>query len=112
MSVFRPTVRIIPGSDASDGGPVPMLTPCTAWRVWQRRTHTRVAKATFYRWLEQGRLPSLKAVGRIYIPWPWMDEALKAWRSGWWEPTTQATKIRRVLVRPSAAAELLDTFDD
>ncbi len=50
------------------GHPV-LLSPPRAWRILHRRTGGHVSRSTFYRWLESGKVYSLRMGTRIYIPW-------------------------------------------
>jgi len=60
----------------------PLLTPYNAWRILERRTGVNVCRSTFYRWVQCGRVFSLKIGGRIFVPWPELDEIIKQFRRG------------------------------
>jgi hypothetical protein len=55
----------------------PMLSPYNAWRILCRRTGGTVSRATFYRWLNSGRVFSIRVGFRIFIPWPALDEFIQ-----------------------------------
>ncbi len=45
-----------------------MLPPGRAWRLLCQRTGATVCRATFYRWLSNGKLYSVRVGFRIYVP--------------------------------------------
>jgi hypothetical protein len=45
-----------------------MLSPCRAWQLLCRRTGGVVSLATFYRWLSNGKVYSVRLGFRIYVP--------------------------------------------
>ncbi|HUZ45573.1 MAG TPA: hypothetical protein VMW54_02930 [Terriglobia bacterium] len=54
----------------------PLLSPPTAWRILHRRTGGRISRSTFYRWLESGKVYSLRMGTRMYIPWQALEEVI------------------------------------
>lgn len=66
----------------STGSPPPLLTPASAWRVLCYRTGIPVSRATFYRWLGNGRVFSFRLGQKLYIPVPVIEEMVKHCRSG------------------------------
>lgn len=64
--------RLVPGNAGAardaNGHPL-LLSPPKAWRILHRRTGGHVSRSTFYRWLESGKVYSLRMGTRIYIPW-------------------------------------------
>ena len=55
----------------------PMLSPQNAWRVLCRRTGAQISRATFYRWVSEGKVYSVRLGVHIYIPWPALDELIQ-----------------------------------
>jgi hypothetical protein len=53
-----------------------MLSPAAAWRALCARTGCCIAKVTFYRWLRNGRVYSIRLGQRIFIPQPALDELI------------------------------------
>ncbi len=68
--------RTSPRSPAAPKFPA-LLTPHHAWRLLRRRTAGLVSRTSFYRWLENGRLYSLRMGRRLYIPWPALEELIQ-----------------------------------
>jgi hypothetical protein len=64
------------------GGQMPLLTPASAWRVLCNRTGISVSRATFYRWLNSGRVFSFRLGQKFYVPVPIIDEIVKHCRAG------------------------------
>ena len=60
----------------------PMLSPSNAWRILERRTGFNIGRSTFYRWIQMGRVFSLKLGGKVYIPWAEVENVIKECRSG------------------------------
>jgi len=48
--------------------PVAMLSPSRAWQLLCQRTGGVVSLATFYRWLSNGKVYSVRLGFRIYVP--------------------------------------------
>lgn len=61
---------------------VPLLTPASAWRVLCYRTGIPVSRATFYRWLNNGRVFSFRLGQKIYVPMPIIEEIVKHCQAG------------------------------
>ena len=59
-----------------------LLPPTTAWRILRRRTGGHVSRSTFYRWLESGKVVSLRMGTRMYVPWPELQEVIGRCLSG------------------------------
>ena len=55
----------------------PLLSPPNAWRILHRRTGGHVSRSTFYRWLDSGKVYSLRMGTRIYIPWQALQEIIQ-----------------------------------
>lgn len=62
--------------------PAPLLPPSNAWRILQRRTGGHVSRSTFYRWLDSGKIYSLRLGSRIYIPWEALQDLIGRCLSG------------------------------
>lgn len=65
-----------PPSAAVTHGPVPMVPPANAWRILNARTGGAVSRPTFYRWLGNGTIYSVRVGHRFYIPWPVIEEVI------------------------------------
>jgi hypothetical protein len=50
--------------------PPTMLVPATALRILCRRTGGTLSRATFYRWITDGRIRSMRLGKHIFIPCP------------------------------------------
>ncbi len=59
-----------------------MLSPAAAWRSLCARTGGCIAKVTFYRWLRNGRVYSIRLGQRIFIPQTALDDLIKACLAG------------------------------
>lgn len=59
-----------------------LLPPTAAWRILRRRTGGHVSRSTFYRWLESGKVFSLRMGSRMYVPWPALQEVIGRCLSG------------------------------
>jgi hypothetical protein len=51
-----------------------MLSPAAAWRSLCARTGGSIAKVTFYRWLRNGKVYSIRLGQRIFIPQAALDD--------------------------------------
>ncbi len=69
---------VIPGAP----GGLPMLSPSNACRILRRRTGGAVSRATFYRWLRNGKVYSIRVGLKILIPWPALDELIQQCLAG------------------------------
>ncbi len=58
------------GSATSSYQPRPprLLTRKRAWEILHERMGIRVSRSTFYRWLENGKVVSVKLGHRLYVP--------------------------------------------
>lgn len=63
-------------------GRMPLLSPYNAWRILEGRTGINVGRSTFYRWVQSGKVFSMKMGGKIYIPWPEIENVIRQFRSG------------------------------
>jgi hypothetical protein len=61
---------------------MPLLTPASAWRVLCHRTGIPVSRATFYRWLGNGKVFSFRMGQKFYVPMPIIDEIVKHCQAG------------------------------
>ncbi len=72
--------------DSSGGKPSAqselMLSPVAAWRSLCEKTGGFVTKATFYRWLRNGRVYSIRLGQRIFIPQTALEDLIKTCLSG------------------------------
>ncbi len=55
----------------------PMLTPANAWRILRRRTGGSISRSAFYRWLNSGKLYSIRLGFRIYVPFHALEDLIK-----------------------------------
>ena len=60
----------------------PLLSPSSSWRILRRRTGIPMGRATFYRWLNAGRILYFRMGARIYIPLTEIDDLVKRCRTG------------------------------
>jgi excisionase family DNA binding protein len=54
-----------------------MLSPQAAWRALCRRTGAGISRATFYRWIDSGKLYSVRLGFQIYVPQMALDDLVK-----------------------------------
>jgi excisionase family DNA binding protein len=59
-----------------------MLRPTSAWQSLCVRTGGSIGRATFYRWLQSGKVYSIRLGQRIFIPQAALDELIKQCLSG------------------------------
>jgi len=59
-----------------------MLPPQAAWRMLRRRTGGNISLATFYRWLENGKVFSIRVGYHIFIPRSAVEEVIDKCLSG------------------------------
>ncbi|MGH9455861.1 MAG: helix-turn-helix domain-containing protein [Terriglobia bacterium] len=83
------TTSVLPTNASDDFVPVseipstlPLISPSNAWRILCRRTGIPVSRATFYRWLSNGKLYSVRLGQKIYIPVASLDEVIRQCRAG------------------------------
>jgi hypothetical protein len=62
--------------------PETLIRPGSAWRILCRATGGRVGRATFYRWLSSGRVPSMRVGLQMFIPWPELEKLIVRCREG------------------------------
>ena len=71
-----------PASPAAAQDGMPMYPPASAWRILCSRTGGSIALVTFYRWLRNGRIYSIRMGQRIFIPLPALEDAIKQCLAG------------------------------
>lgn len=54
----------------------PLLSPSNAWRILCTRTGGHVSRSTFYRWLDSGKIRSVRLGARMYIPWQALQDLI------------------------------------
>ncbi len=54
-----------------------MLSPQKAWRALCRRTGGGISRATFYRWITNGKVYSVRLGFQIYIPQMALDDLVE-----------------------------------
>ena len=54
----------------------PLLSPTNAWRILHRRTGGHISRSTFYRWLDSGKVYSLRIGCRMYVPWQVLQDVI------------------------------------
>jgi hypothetical protein len=59
-----------------------MLTPAAARRSLCARTGATIAMVTFYRWLRDGRVYSIRLGQRIFVPQAALDDLIKTCLAG------------------------------
>jgi hypothetical protein len=59
-----------------------LLTPSSAWRILCHRTGIAVSRASFYRWLANGKVFSYRMGHKLFVPVPILEEIIKNCRSG------------------------------
>ena len=60
------------------------LTPIHAWRLLCQRTGGGVSRTTFYRWLNSGKVYSIRLGHRIFVPYAALEELIKQCLAGEW----------------------------
>lgn len=87
--MIRVEFGTFPGADPAlvpntPGAPVTrrMLTPTQAWRILCRQTGGDVSRATFYRWLGNGKVCSIRLGYRLFVPWLALEELIKQCLAG------------------------------
>jgi hypothetical protein len=71
------SARMPPKASSNVATAPPMLTPQNAWRILCRRTGAQISRATFYRWVSEGKVFSLRLGVHIHIPWPSLEELIQ-----------------------------------
>jgi excisionase family DNA binding protein len=64
-------------AEGSAGARPQMLIPQTALRILCQRTGGTISRTTFYRWVESGKIPSIRLGARIFIPRTALDELIQ-----------------------------------
>ena len=87
MERSTPTVTAEPVAAGSNmkGPPLKapaMLCPTSAWRLLCARTGGTIARVTFYRWLRNGKVYSIRLGQRIFIPEAALEDAIRQCLSG------------------------------
>ena len=54
-----------------------MLIPQTALRILCHKTGGTISRSTFYRWVGDGRIPSIRLGSRIFIPRSALDQLIQ-----------------------------------
>ncbi|HUY14878.1 MAG TPA: helix-turn-helix domain-containing protein [Terriglobia bacterium] len=70
------------GMSSENPSTLPLISPSNAWRILCRRTGIPVSRATFYRWLSNGKVYSVRLGQKIYIPVAVLDELIRQCRAG------------------------------
>lgn len=65
------------GRNGVTPGPAALFSPPKALRILHRRTGEHVSRSTFYRWVDSGKVYSLRIGSRIYIPWKVLEETIQ-----------------------------------
>ena len=60
----------------------PLLPATAAWRILRSRTGGHISRSTFYRWLDSGKVYSLRIGSRMYVPWQTLQEVIGRCLSG------------------------------
>lgn len=71
----RGSNRVLPGGQ-------PMLSPSNAWRILCTRTGAGISRATFYRWVSNGKVYSVRLGFRIFIPLSALEDLVKRCEAG------------------------------
>lgn len=59
-----------------------LLPPTAAWRILRSRTGGHISRSTFYRWLDSGKVYSLRMGSRMYVPWQALQKVIGRCLSG------------------------------
>ena len=71
------------GGTSRPGSRVPaMLNPTCAWKSLCARTGGRIARVTFYRWVKNGKVFSIRLGHRIFIPVTALEDVIQECLSG------------------------------
>jgi excisionase family DNA binding protein len=54
-----------------------VLPPNNAWRILRSRTGLQCGRSTFYRWVNSGKIRSVRFGARIYIPWNELERIIR-----------------------------------
>jgi len=66
------------------GAEAPLLSASSAWLTLRHRTGIPVSRATFYRWLSNGKVYSMRLGLKLYVPLSSIEELVR--QSGSEEP--------------------------
>ena len=75
-------------SSSPSGAQAPLLSASSAWLTLRHRTGIPVSRATFYRWLSNGKVYSMRLGLKLYVPLSSIEELVK--QSGTEEPLASA----------------------
>lgn len=81
-SIERPFLPTDSSPSVQRSTPGPLLSPPSAWRILRRRTGGHISRSTFYRWIDSGRVYSLRMGSRMYVPWQALQEVIGKCLSG------------------------------
>jgi len=56
---------------------LPLLTPTHAWRMLCRRTGGKISRTTFYRWINTGRVGTVRVGFRFLVPLPMLEDVIQ-----------------------------------
>jgi hypothetical protein len=59
-----------------------MLSPTRAWKLLCARTGGSIARVTFYRWVRNGKVFSIRLGERIFVPEAALEEVIRQCLSG------------------------------
>ncbi len=62
---------------APPAGSIAMLSPTAAWRSLCARTGGVITLVTFYRWLRNGKVYSIRLGQRVFIPQDALDDLIR-----------------------------------
>ncbi len=74
--------RRLAGRTTGGSGHAPLLTASSAWLALQGRTGIPIGRATFYRWLSNGKIFSVRIGTKMYIPLSVIEEIVRRCQSG------------------------------
>ena len=60
----------------------PLLSAASAWLALRRRTGIPVSRATFYRWLSNGKIYSMRLGLKLYVPTSSIEDLVKQCGAG------------------------------
>ncbi len=63
--------------ESSPGAEAPLLSASSAWLTLRHRTGIPVSRATFYRWLSNGKVYSMRLGLKLYVPQASIEELVK-----------------------------------
>lgn len=77
-----PEERPVGGAGLCREPQAPLITASSALYLIRHRTGIPVPRATFYRWLSEGRVFSCRLGQKLYVPLSVIEETVKKCRSG------------------------------